>query len=60
MLYKGSVSWTQSNIFHLSLTKQNKNKIKKISPKQAHKNKKPETNNNKKQTQRKNFKRKQY
>ena len=60
MLYKGSVSWTQSNIFHLSLPKQNKNKIKKISPKQAHKNKKPETNNNKKQTQRKNFKRKQY
>lgn len=50
MLYKGSVSWTQSNIFHLSLPKQNKNKIKKISPKQAHKNKKPETNKQQQKT----------
>lgn len=41
--YKGSVSWTESNVFHLSLPKQNKNKNK-IPPKQAHKSQKQETN----------------
>ena len=50
MLYKGSVSWTQSNIFHLSLPKQNKNKIKKNIPKtgtqkQETRNKQPTTKN---------------